>query len=137
MFNCLGDFFANGQQLLTEIKRTRTTFDTMETQKEFGVCIVDYEQVQARVNAKYDAWQRVILPQFGVKLGNATKEMHESILKARNDPEHQSIEGLVGGTRRFWGLCDSRSFSLITLVFRHLFFFSYSYCRSIASTMPT
>jgi dynein heavy chain 1 len=101
VFNRLGDSLAHWQQLLTEIKRARSVFDTTETQKEFGVCVVDYEQVQARVNAKYDAWQRDILSRFGVKLGNAMKEMHASILKARNDLEHQSIEGLVGGTRRF------------------------------------
>jgi dynein heavy chain 1 len=101
VFNRLGDSLAHWQQLLTEIKRTRATFDTTETQKEFGVCVVDYEQVQARVNAKYDAWQRDILSRFGVKLGNAMKEMHASILKARNDLEHHSIEGLVGGPRRF------------------------------------
>ncbi len=101
VFNRLGDSLAHWQQLLTEIKRSRITFDTTETQKEFGVCVVDYEQVQARVNAKYDAWQRDILSRFGVKLGNAMKEMHASILKSRNDLEHQSIEGLVGGARRF------------------------------------
>ncbi|KAE9394324.1 dynein heavy chain protein 2 [Gymnopus androsaceus JB14] len=92
---------AHWQQLLTEIKKARSTFDTSETQKSFGICAIDYEQVQARVNAKYDAWQRDILTRFGVKLGNAMKEMHASILKARNDLEHQSIEGLVGGSRRF------------------------------------
>ncbi|KAI0318175.1 cytoplasmic dynein heavy chain 1 [Amylostereum chailletii] len=101
VFNRLGDSLANWQQLLTEIKKTRSTFDTSETQKSFGVCVIDYEQVQARVNAKYDAWQRDILSRFGVKLGNAMKEMHASILKARNDLEHQSIEGLVGSGRRF------------------------------------
>ncbi|EIM91855.1 cytoplasmic dynein heavy chain 1 [Stereum hirsutum FP-91666 SS1] len=102
VFNRLGDSLAHWQQLLTEIKKTRSTFDTSETQKSFGVCVIDYEQVQARVNAKYDAWQRDILSRFGVKLGNAMKEMHASILKARNDLEHQSIEGLVGGgPRRF------------------------------------
>ena len=31
----------------------------------------------------------------GVKLGNAMKEMHASILKARNDLEHPSIGGLM------------------------------------------
>lgn len=41
----------------------------------------NYEQVQAHVNGKYDAWQRDILSRFGVKLGNAMKEMHASILK--------------------------------------------------------
>ncbi|KAG6864894.1 hypothetical protein C0991_006509 [Blastosporella zonata] len=102
VFNRLGDSLAHWQQLLTEIKKARSTFDTSDTQKSFGVCVIDYEQVQARVNAKYDAWQRDILSRFGVKLANAMKEMHASILKARNDLEHHSIEGLVGGpTRRF------------------------------------
>jgi hypothetical protein len=101
VFNRLGDSLAHWQQLLTEIKKTRSTFDTSETQKSFGVCVIEYEQVQARVNAKYDAWQRDILSRFGVKLGNAMKEMHAQILKARNELEHQSIEGLVSGTRRF------------------------------------
>ncbi|KAF5382234.1 hypothetical protein D9757_008925 [Collybiopsis confluens] len=100
VFSRLGDSLAHWQQLLTEIKKARSTFDTTETQKTFGpFCAVDYEQVQARVNAKYDAWQRDILTRFGVKLGNKMKEMHASILKARNDLEHQSIEGLVGGRR--------------------------------------
>jgi len=53
------------------------------------------------VNTKYDVWQRDILSRFGVKLGNAMKEMHASILKARNELEHHSIEGLVGSVRRF------------------------------------
>ncbi|KAI0727592.1 dynein heavy chain, N-terminal region 1-domain-containing protein [Fomitopsis betulina] len=101
VFSRLGDSLANWQQLLTEIKKARSTFDTSETQKSFGVCVIDYEQVQARVNAKYDAWQRDILSRFGVKLGNAMKDMHATILKARNDLEHQSIEGLVGAPRRF------------------------------------
>ena len=103
VFNRLGDSLALWQQLLTEIKKARSTFDTSETRKSFGVCVIDYEQVQSRVNAKYDSWQRDILSRFGVKLGNVMKEMHASILKARNDLEHHSIEGLVGGGggRRF------------------------------------
>ena len=28
-----------------------------DTQKSFGVCVIDYEQMQARVNGKYDVWQ--------------------------------------------------------------------------------
>lgn len=101
VFNRLGDSLANWQQLLTEIKKARSTFDTSETRKSFGACVIDYEQVQARVNAKYDMWQRDILSRFGVKLGNAMKEMHAQILKARNELEHQSIEGLSSAPRRF------------------------------------
>ncbi|KAF9649981.1 hypothetical protein BDM02DRAFT_3112755 [Thelephora ganbajun] len=99
VFNRLGDSLANWQQLLTEIKKARSTFDTSETQRSFGVCIVDYEQVQSRVNAKYDTWQRDIMNRFGAKLSVAMKEMHAAILKARNELEHHSIEGLVGGPR--------------------------------------
>ena len=99
VFNRLGDSLANWQQLLTEIKKARSTFDTSETQKSFGVCIIDYEQVQSRVNAKYDTWQRDIMNRFGAKLSVAMKEMHAAILKARNELEHHSIEGLVGGPR--------------------------------------
>ena len=61
MFNRLGDSLANWHQLLSEIKKARSTFDTSHTQKSFGVSVIDYEQVQAGVNAKYDAWQRDIL----------------------------------------------------------------------------
>lgn len=101
VFNRLGDSLAHWQQLLTEIKKARSTFDTSETQRSFGVCVIDYEQVQARVNAKYDTWQRDILSRFGVKLGNAMKDMHAQILKARNELEQHSIEGLTGVPRRF------------------------------------
>ena len=71
MFNRVGDSLANWQQLLTEIKKARSTFDTSDTQKSLGACVIDYEQVQTAVNAKYDAWQRDILSRFGVKLDNA------------------------------------------------------------------
>jgi hypothetical protein len=82
VFNRLGEDLAHWQQLLTEIKKARLTFDTSESQRSFGVRVIDYEQVQARVNAKYDSWQRDILSRFGVKLGNAMKEMHASILSS-------------------------------------------------------
>ncbi|KAG8716582.1 hypothetical protein FRC09_015536 [Ceratobasidium sp. 395] len=91
VFARLGDSLANWQQLLIEIKRTRQTFDNSETQRSFGVCVIDYEQVQSRVNAKYDAWQRDILQRFGVKLANEMKEMHAAITKARHDMEQQSM----------------------------------------------
>jgi hypothetical protein len=101
VFGRLGDSLAAWQQLLTEIKKTRATFDTTEAQKSFGVCVVEFEQVQSRVNQKYDSWQKDILNRFGAKLAGAMKDMHAQILKARNELEHQSIEGLVGGARRF------------------------------------
>jgi len=50
VFNRPRDSLANWQQLLTEIKKVRSTFDTSDMRKSLGVCVI--EQVQARVNAK-------------------------------------------------------------------------------------
>ncbi|GAA5960288.1 hypothetical protein JCM21900_000936 [Sporobolomyces salmonicolor] len=92
VYSRLGDQLSSWQQLLLEIRKTRSTFDNSETQRSFGVAIIDYEQVQSKVNAKYDTWQRDILSRFGGKLGASMKETHAAILKARHDLEQHSIE---------------------------------------------
>jgi hypothetical protein len=63
---------------LAEIKRAHTTFDAAETpQKEFGACVLDYERVRTRANAKFD-----ILSRFGMKLDHAMKGTHAPTFKA-------------------------------------------------------
>lgn len=89
----LGDSLSDWQQLLSEIRRTRSTFDTSETQRSFGAVTVKYEQVQSKVNAKYDAWQRDILARFGLKLGATIRETYANISRARTELEQHSIEG--------------------------------------------
>lgn len=89
----LGDSLGLWAQLLTEIKQTRLTFDNADSERSFGVCVIDYATVQGKVNAKYDAWQRDILARYGNKLGSAMRETHAAVLKARHDLERQSIEG--------------------------------------------
>ena len=89
----MGDSLSMWQRLLLDIRKTRSTFDNSETQKHFGVATINYEQVQSKVNTKYDAWQRDILGRFGAKLGASMKETHAAILKARHDLEQHSIEG--------------------------------------------
>lgn len=93
VYSRLGDSLALWQQLLSEIKRTRSTFDTSDTQHTFGAAIVDFAQVQVKVNAKYDFWQRDIVTRFGQKLKDAMKDTHSAIQKARYELETQSIEG--------------------------------------------
>ncbi|GAA5974101.1 hypothetical protein JCM11641_003434 [Rhodosporidiobolus odoratus] len=92
VYSRLGDQLSSWQQLLLEIRKTRSTFDNSETQRTFGVAIIDYEQVQSKVNAKYDTWQRDILSRFGAKLGASMKDTHAAIAKARHDLEQHSIE---------------------------------------------
>ena len=54
-----------------EIKKAQSMFDASDTQKSSGVCIIDYEQMQARADGKCDVWQGDISSRFQVKLGNA------------------------------------------------------------------
>ena len=88
----LGNDLAKWLQLLQEIRKTRATFDTSEASQTFGTVTVDYEQVQARVNAKYDQWQHEILQYFGTRLGNRVREVYVEVERARRELESQSLE---------------------------------------------
>lgn len=92
VFNILGDDLSKWQQILLEIKKARSTFDNSETEQSFGPLVIDYEQVQSKVNQKYDQWQREILNKFGSMLGTSMRDFHVSVSKARYELEQQSIE---------------------------------------------
>ncbi|KAJ1851647.1 dynein heavy chain, partial [Coemansia sp. RSA 2703] len=89
----LGDDLTRWQSMLLEIKRARSTFDNSETAKFIGAhCVVDYEQVQSKVNSKYDGWQREILNKFGQRLGQAMRDTCHAISSARHELESHSAE---------------------------------------------
>ncbi|KAF8477357.1 dynein heavy chain, N-terminal region 1-domain-containing protein [Kalaharituber pfeilii] len=92
VYDILGDDLAKWLQLLQEIRKTRSTFDTSEVSRSFGNLTIDYEQVQTKVNAKYDQWQHDILLKFANKLGSRMRDAHAEIGKARRDLETQSLE---------------------------------------------
>jgi dynein heavy chain 1 len=93
VYNRLGDSLSDWGQLLSDIRQARTTFDTTDTRKDFGVCVIDYANAQSKVNAKYDTWQRELLSRYGTKLGTSMKDAYSAILKARTDLEVMAIEG--------------------------------------------
>ncbi|OJJ50928.1 hypothetical protein ASPZODRAFT_57610 [Penicilliopsis zonata CBS 506.65] len=92
VYDILGDDLSQWLQLLQEIRKSRATFDTSEVSRAFGTIRIDYEQVQTRVNAKYDQWQHEILLKFGSKLGGRMREVHAEIAAARRDLEGQTLE---------------------------------------------
>ncbi|KAI7899864.1 dynein heavy chain [Cokeromyces recurvatus] len=92
VFSILEDDLNKWQQILLEIKKARSTFDNSETEQSFGPLVIDYEQVQSKVNQKYDQWQREILNKFGSLLGTSMRNFHTSVSKARYELEQQSIE---------------------------------------------
>lgn len=92
VYDLLGDRLARWLQLLQEIRKTRQTFDTTEVSRSFGHITIDYDQVQTKVNAKYDQWQHDILLKFAGRLGGRMREVYAEIEKARTDLETLSLE---------------------------------------------
>ncbi|RDL39863.1 p-loop containing nucleoside triphosphate hydrolase [Venustampulla echinocandica] len=92
VYEILGEQLSQWLQLLQEIRKTRSTFDTTEVSRSFGNLTIDYEQVQTKVNAKYDQWQHEIVTKFGARLGARIHEVYTEIEKARKDLEVQSLE---------------------------------------------
>lgn len=92
VYEQLGDKLDRWAALLHEIRLTRSTFDTVTSQKSFGVCVVDYATIQSKVNAKYDSWQRDILSRYGQKLSASMRDSHAAIERARRDLERRSVD---------------------------------------------
>lgn len=92
VYELLGEQLSKWLQLLQEIRKTRSTFDTTEVSRSFGHLTIDYDQVQTKVNAKYDQWQHEILIKFAARLGNRVREVNSEIERARKDLEVQSLE---------------------------------------------
>ena len=88
----LGDNLDMWQKLLVAIKKARRTFDTSETSKSFGPVIMNYSQVQTKVNLKYDQLHKDILARFAGRLNTSMTEFYSIIQRARQDLEGQSIE---------------------------------------------
>jgi dynein heavy chain 1 len=92
VYDILGENLSRWLQLLQEIRKTRATFDTSDVSRCFGYVTVDYDQVQVKVNAKYDQWQQEILTKFASRLGQRMTDVYVQIEKARKDLEVQTLE---------------------------------------------
>ena len=62
-------------------RKSRTTFDTSETRRQFGPIVIDYAKVQSKVALKYDSLDKEILAKFGALLGNEMATFHTHISK--------------------------------------------------------
>ena len=79
-------------QLILEIRQKRDTFDTSGMQRSFGHLFINYEQVQAKVNAKYDQWQHELLAHFSDLFATRLVDMYAELKRARKDLEGQSMQ---------------------------------------------
>ncbi|RDA90155.1 hypothetical protein CP533_2196 [Ophiocordyceps camponoti-saundersi (nom. inval.)] len=92
VYDMLGDHLPRWLECLQDIRKVRTTFDTQEVSRSFGHITIDYDQVQTKVNAKYDQWQHEILIKFASRLGNRMRDVNADIEKARKHLEGQSSD---------------------------------------------
>ena len=88
----LGDDLALWLQLILEIRQRRDTFDTSGSRRSFGHLVINYEQVQAKVNAKYDQWQHDLLAHFSGLFANHLIDLYAELQRARNELEGQSMQ---------------------------------------------
>ena len=87
VFNILGDNITKWNQILTEIRQGRKTFDTSEDFKCFGGLEISYGTVQNKVNSKYDQLHKEILSKFGSKLAMKMKDFKNQVVEARRKLE--------------------------------------------------
>ncbi|MCJ1311828.1 hypothetical protein MMC25_005501 [Agyrium rufum] len=92
VFDHLADNLSHWLQILQEIWKSRSLFDTSDSSKRFGSITIEYDQVQSKVNAKYDQWQHEILQNFASRLGGRMREVYAEMGKARKELEGQSLE---------------------------------------------
>lgn len=50
----------------------------------FNVCICATQQVQSKVNLKYDSWHKEVLSKFGQMLGQNMQDFHAQISKVEH-----------------------------------------------------
>ncbi|XP_067011460.2 dynein heavy chain, cytoplasmic isoform X2 [Anabrus simplex] len=92
LYGRLGEDINLWMKCLNDIKKSRTTFDTSDTRREFGPIVIDYAKVQSKVSLKYDSWHKETLSKFGSLLGNEMAQFHSQVSKSRSELEQQSIE---------------------------------------------
>lgn len=79
-------------QLILEIRQKRDTFDTSGSKRSFGHLVINYEQVQSKVNAKYDQWQHDLLVHFSGLFATRLVDVYAELQRARKDLEGSSMQ---------------------------------------------
>ncbi|KAK9459211.1 dynein heavy chain, N-terminal region 1-domain-containing protein [Lipomyces oligophaga] len=98
VFELLGNNLSQWVEILQDIRKVRSTFDTTTSSKEFGQIVIEYDQVQARINAKYDSWQHEILLRFAELLRRQVQLVYADLERTRKDLEVQTLD--ISSTKR-------------------------------------
>ena len=81
------------QRLLQGIKSARSTIESVASEICFGPIVINFQQVQSKVNMKYDTWQRELLSMFGTIIMERCKEVYAEYLTAKRTLEAIQLDG--------------------------------------------
>lgn len=84
-------------QILSDIKKSRATFDTSDTSKEIGPVVIDFARIQSKVTLKYDLWHKEVLGKYGSLLGQTMQDFYTSLTNQRGTLEHLSLDSASTG----------------------------------------
>lgn len=89
----LGTHIGRWRQLLIEIKAARATIESSSEEMRFGPIVINYRQVQNKINLKYDTWQKDLQLRFSVILLDEIRTLHAALTDAKSQVEAVSLEG--------------------------------------------
>lgn len=89
----LGRNILQWQQLLGEIKSARSTIESSYEEKAFGPIVIRYQQVQNKINHRYEMWQNEIQNRFAGILADEIKTLHAELIACKTRLEGIYLEG--------------------------------------------
>jgi dynein heavy chain 1 len=78
--------------LFEKLKLIRETFDTVDTNKTFGLINIEYEHAQRRVYTQFSLLQRTLLESFGNILQNFIKTVNKDLLNLKEHFQNQFFD---------------------------------------------
>jgi dynein heavy chain 1 len=95
VFQKLGDDLGTWCQVIIDVRKSREVFDTSRSMKEFDYLTIDYGNIQTKVNAQYDQWQRELVSKFSMILQQRYKLFLENVQKVRNGLEKTTFGNVI------------------------------------------
>lgn len=81
------------QQLLQGVKAARSTIENVSDEVSFGPIVINFHQVQNKVNLKYDAWQKEIQIKFASIVQEGIHGLHDKYIQMKRQLESLSLDG--------------------------------------------
>lgn len=83
----LGDNLEDWQELLTEIKSGKKSFNYATDDVNYGPIIINYKYAQRKINNRYNSLHREILSEFGKNISTMINTFYEEITVERKNME--------------------------------------------------